>query len=167
MARRVFFSFHYTRDSHRVARIRNVNTFRGSNYTLSTFLDRAAWESLKRTGPTAIKNWIDSNMSNTSVVVLCYGLETYKRPWVKYELEKAHREGKGIIAVDMAGMKNLSSQTDNSGPNPLDYAFDSNGNKLSAYDKYKSYSWYNWWGTEVGRESIDEWIEAAAVLARR
>ena len=166
MARKVFFSFHYTRDSHRVSQIRNSNVL-VRNYQESTYLDRAAWEQIKRRGKQAIKDWIDSNMWGTSVVVVCYGAETYTRPWVMYELEKAHREGKGIIAIDMAGMKNLRRETDSSGANPLRYATDGNGTALIHYDKYKSYSWLNFWGNEYGRDLIDDWIELAAKLAGR
>jgi hypothetical protein len=166
MARKVFFSFHYTRDSHRVSQIRNSNVLI-RNYLESTYLDRAAWETIKRTGPRAIQNWIDNNMSGTSVVVLCFGAETYKRPWVKYELEKAHREGKGIVAIDMARMKNLRSETDSTGPNPLQYATDAAGTALIYYDKYKTYPWLDSIGNEYGRTLIDDWIEAAAKLANR
>jgi hypothetical protein len=166
MARKVFFSFHYTRDSHRVAQIRNSNVLT-QNYLESTFLDRAAWESIKRNGRQAIQNWIDTNMSGTSVVVLCFGLETYTRPWVKYELQKAHREGKGIVAIDMAGMKNLRQDKDGRGPNPLLHATDSAGTALYYYDMYKTYSWLDALGNEYGRYLIDDWIELAAKLAGR
>jgi hypothetical protein len=166
MSRKVFFSFHYTRDSHRIAQIRNSNVL-SQKYEESTFLDRAKWETIKRQGPQAIRNWINSNMLGTSVVVLCYGAETYARPWVKYEIEKAHLEGKGILAIDMAGMKNLSGTSDYSGPNPLDYFTDGAGTKLSAYSKYKTYRWLDFLGSEYGRYHIDDWIETAASLASR
>jgi hypothetical protein len=166
MARKVFFSFHYTRDSHRVSQIRNSNVL-VQNYLESTFLDRAAWEQIKRTGPRAIQNWIDNNMHGTSVVVLCFGAETYQRPWVKYELEKAHNEGKGIVAIDMGGMKNLRSEVDRSGLNPLRFAKDAGGTELIYYDRYKTYSWLGPLGNEQGRYLIDDWIELAAKLAGR
>lgn len=162
MARKVFFSFHYTRDSHRVSQIRNCNTV-SQHFDRTPFLDRAVWESIKRNGSQAVKTWIDNNMYGTSVVALCFGLETYKRPWVKYELEKAHNEGRGIVAIDMGGMKNLQSQSDVSGPNPLDYVFDSIGIQLFCNSKYKTYHWIN----NDGRNNIDKWIENAAIAVGR
>lgn len=166
MTRKVFFSFHYTRDSHRVSQIRNSNIL-VQNYQKSTYLDRAAWEQIKRAGSRAIQNWIDNNMLGTSVLVLCFGAETYLRPWVKYELEKAHREGKGILAINMSRMKNMRSETDISGLNPLGYATDGKGNTLINYDKYKTYRWLDFWDNEYGRYHINDWIELAAKLADR
>ncbi|WP_338874899.1 TIR domain-containing protein [Spirosoma sp. SC4-14] len=162
MARKVFFSFHYTRDSHRVAQIRNCNAV-SQHFERTPFLDRAQWESIKRQGVAAIQKWINDNMNGTSVVVLCFGLETYKRPWVIYELEKAHREGRGIVAIDMSGMNNMLNQYDGPGPNPLVYAKDALGNRLSSHAKYITYHW----GRDNGRLYIDNWIEKAAQLAGR
>lgn len=162
MARKVFFSFHYKRDSQRVAQIRNCNSV-SQHFESSPFLDRAQWESIKRNGKAAVKNWIDTNMYGTSVVVVCYGLETSTRPWVIYELEKAHREGRGIVAINMSRMLNLQREWDFSGQNPLQVAKDSLGNDLSSYSKYKTYHWLD----NNGRENIDEWVEEAARLAGR
>lgn len=162
MARKVFFSFHYTRDSHRVSQIRNCNVV-SQHFERTPFLDRAEWESIKRNGPQAIRNWIDKNMTGTGVVAVCYGLETYKRPWVKYELEKAHKDGRGIIAIDMSGMRNLQLQIDPPSINPLRYAYDTNAVALINNNKYLNYHWIN----NNGRINIDDWIEKAAQLAGR
>ncbi len=162
MARKVFFSFHYTRDSHRVSQIRNCNSI-SQHFERTPFLDKAQWESIERQGNFAIQKWIDSNMLGTSVIVLCFGLETYKRPWVIYELEKAHKEEKGIIAIDMSGMNNMHLQSDGPGPNPLHYAKDAIGKPLSSHSKYLSYHWQR----NDGRNYINSWIERAAQLAGR
>jgi hypothetical protein len=162
MARKVFFSFHYTRDSHRVSQIRNCNAI-SQHFERSPFLDKAQWETIKDQGPAAVQKWINDNMNGTSVVVLCFGLETYKRPWVIYELEKAHREGRGIIALDMSGMNNLQTQSDGTGINPLNCAKDSLGKPLSSHSKYISYHWLR----DNGRLNIDSWIEKAAQLTGR
>lgn len=162
MARKVFFSFHYTRDSHRVSQIRNCNAI-SQHFEKTPFLDKAQWESIKRQGTSAVQKWINDNMNGTSVVVLCYGLETYKRPWVIYELEKAHREKRGIIAIDMSGMNNMLTQSDNPGFNPLSFAKDEMGKSLSSHSKYTTYHWLR----ESGRLNIDTWIEKAAQLVGR
>lgn len=102
-------------------------------------------------------------MHGTSVVVLCFGYETHTRPWVIYELEKAHQEGRGIVAVDMSRMLNLNRAWDYAGYNPLHIAKDGAGKPLSSHGKYKTYHWID----NNGREFIDEWIEAAAQMAGR
>lgn len=162
MARKVFFSFYYKRDSHRVSQIRECNSIT-QHFTRTPFLTRSEWESIENTGPTAVKNWIDTNMDGTSVIILCFGLETYKRPWVKYELEKAHREKRGIIAINMSGMKTMDLQVDPTGTNPLSTAFDQNGTELIYYSNYKTYHWIN----GDGRNNIDNWVETAAKLVGR
>ncbi|WP_026898217.1 TIR domain-containing protein [Daejeonella oryzae] len=162
MARKVFFSFHYTRDSHRVSQIRECNSI-SQHFTKSPFIPRSEWEALERTGTTAVRNWIDKNMDGTSVVVLCFGLETHTRPWVKYELEKAHREKRGIIAIDLSGMSTMQHQIDSAGINPLRKAFDSSGTELFYYSNYKTYHWIN----NDGRNNINKWVENAAQLVGR
>ncbi len=56
MARRVFFSFHYDRDIRRVVQVRNSWVVRAGNET-QPFMDKAEWESIKRTGKQAIEKW--------------------------------------------------------------------------------------------------------------
>ena len=59
MARKVFFSFHYDRDVLRVSQVRNCNVVT-SGFTQDDFVDAADWETVKKGGDSAIKNWIDS-----------------------------------------------------------------------------------------------------------
>ncbi len=158
MARKVFFSFHYKNDSICVSQIRECNSIT-RNFNRSRFIDKAEWEAIKAKGTHEVKKWIDNNMIGTSVVIVCFGTETFKRPWVKYELEKAHTEGKGIIAIDMSGMRPMSGIT-GKGPNPLTIVHDENGKSLYSNNKYRSYHWEN----EDGRDNIDEWVELAALL---
>ncbi|WP_223654395.1 TIR domain-containing protein [Hymenobacter psoromatis] len=162
MARRVFFSFHYKRDSHRVAQIHECNTI-SDHFEKTPFLKGSEWESIERQGDKAIQNWIDNQMKGCGVVVVLVGLETANRRWVKYEVAKAHQEDRGIVCINMAGMKNLLSQTDSAGPSPLQTVVDSNGRSLASLGKYKTYSWLG----DLGRNNVDKWIEEAAVNAGR
>jgi hypothetical protein len=162
MARRVFFSFHYKRDSIRVSQIRECNTV-SDHFEETPFLTGSEWETIERQGDTAIQNWIDNQMKGCSVVVVLVGLETANRPWVKYEVAKAHRDGKGIVCINMAGMKNMQSQVDPAGPSPLTTVTDSNGRTLASLSKYKTYSWLG----DSGRSNVDKWISEAAVNAGR
>lgn len=162
MPRKVFFSFHYARDNWRVPQVRNSQLIT-NNFTSTPFLDKAEWESIKRSSPRAVRDWIEKQMSGTSVVVVCFGAETASRPWVKYELEKAHQENRGIVAIDMYGIKDRFGNIDYPGVNPLNNAHDAQGTPLVYYSKYRTYSWNG----NDGRNNIGQWIETAAQLVNR
>jgi hypothetical protein len=46
------------------------------------FFDASLWESVKRSGPAALKRLINDGLENTSVTCVLIGSETYVRPWV-------------------------------------------------------------------------------------
>jgi antiphage defense system Thoeris ThsB-like protein len=161
LARRVFFSFHYARDAWKVGQIRNCNIVM-NRYERDTFLDKAQWESIKRQGRSAIKNWIDSQIKGTSVTVVLIGTETYQREWVKYEIEKSHQDKRGLLGIQLTGMKGPDQSADlTDGPDPFNYCDlrDASGNRVS-YPVYR-------WLAQNGRENIGGWIETAARLAGR
>ena len=56
MARRVFFSFDFSRDAWRVGQVRNSAVI--TSYDKPPFLDAAKWEEVKSKGRAAIKDWI-------------------------------------------------------------------------------------------------------------
>ena len=163
MKRKVFFSFHYQRDCQRVSQIRNsqVIVSNSERFERTPFLDKADFEQVKRAK--GIQKWIVENMHYTSVVVVCFGLETAQRPWVKYELEKAHQEGRGIVAINTSGMKTMQGETDPSGVNPLRTAYDSTKVPLINHEKYLTFHWLN----DNGRVNLGVWIERAAKLVGR
>lgn len=146
MARKVFFSFHYDRDAWRVAQVRNSNVISG--YEKNPFYDKAGWESIKRQGDQAIKDWIERQLNGTSVTVVLIGKETSTRPWVKYEIKRSIELGKGLMGIDISKIKNKEGNTDATGENPLP-------------SDYKKYLWNN----ENGRENLGSWIEEAAKKA--
>lgn len=146
MARKVFFSFHYERDVWRVAQVRKSNVI--TNLDKSPFYDKAEWESIKRSGDQAIKNWIDRQLQGTSVTVVLIGAQTASRRWVKYEIQKSIELGKGLIGVHISGIKDQHGNTDNLGANPLP----------TGYPVYK-------WNASNGAANLGKWIEDAAVEA--
>jgi len=146
MARKVFFSFHYDRDAWRVAQVRNSNVISG--YEKNPFYDKAGWESIKRQGDQAIKDWIEKQLNGTSVTVVLIGKETSTRPWVKYEIKRSIELGKGLMGIDISKIKNKEGNTDTTRENPLPLG-------------YKKYLWNN----ENGRENLGRWIEEAAKKA--
>jgi len=65
--RQVFYSFHYGNDVMRVQQIRNIGHIEDNKPVSAN-----QWESLRRTGDDAIKNWIDENMSDMLILMGCY-----------------------------------------------------------------------------------------------
>ena len=148
MARKVFFSFHYDRDAWRVAQVRNCNVV--AQYDKNPFYDKAEWQTIKRQGDAAIRNWIEKQLSGTSVTVVLIGRETSTRPWVKHEIKRSIELGKGLIGIDISKINDRNGNTDDTGVNPLPAG-------------YRVYLW----NTESGRENLGRWIEEAAAKAGR
>jgi len=63
------------------------------------FFDASLWESVKRSGPAALKRLINEGLQNTSVTCVLIGSETYVRPWVRYELLKSFRRGNSLLGI--------------------------------------------------------------------
>lgn len=112
--RQVFYSFHYHNDSWRVSQIRNIGVIEGNSPATSN-----EWEEVKRKGNNAIQSWIDTNMNYRSCVIVLIGTETASRRWVNYEIEKAWKEGKGIVGIYIHGLKNSLGQQSVKGDNPF------------------------------------------------
>lgn len=98
MARRVFFSFHYD-DVTRVNIVRNSNKFTRQYEGVSRFHDASLWEEAKRQGDASIKRLIDGGLKNTSVTCVLIGQETWRRPWVRYEIIKSFSRGNGLFGI--------------------------------------------------------------------
>src|SRR5882672_558915 len=123
MARQVFFSFHYDGDILRVGQIRNSGVVLGAGDTACGFIDSADWESIRRRGDDAIRNWINGQLDGTSVTVVLIGAETANRPWVNYEIIESATRGNGLLGIFIHGVKDLNGRTDVKGNNPFDYIF--------------------------------------------
>ncbi|RNI24035.1 TIR domain-containing protein [Rufibacter latericius] len=163
MARRVFFSFHYTNDSWRVSQIRNSWVCKPEG-DAQPFLDKAEWEQIKRKGKQAIKDWIDEQMKGCGVTCVLIGEQTSQRPWVKYEIEKSHNEGRGLFGIYIDGMLDQSKARGLKGVNPFDnFYIERNGKEVLLSEIYPVYHWIN----DNGRENISKWIEKAAKAAGR
>lgn len=148
MGRKVFFSFHYARDAWRVGQVRNCNVI--SQLEKTPFYDKAEWESIKRQGDQAVRNWIDAQLKGTSVTVVLVGKETASRRWVKYEIAKSLELGKGLIGIDISKIKDRYGETDETGKNPLP----------AGYPLYL-------WNKNNGAENLAKWINKAAEDAGR
>ncbi len=123
----VFYSFHFDNDVMRVQQVRNIGTIEGNSPTTPN-----EWEKLKRTGESAVKNWIDNNMKYKRCVIVLIGSDTYGRPWIKYEIEKAWNDGKALLGVYIHNLKCPRNGICRKGKNPFDEFTFSDGRKLSS-----------------------------------
>src|SRR3972149_6412247 len=109
MARRVFFSFKYKQDVSRAMVVRNSWVTQGRE--AAGFIDSADFEELEEQGDDAIKNWIDKQLSGTSVTVVLVGEKTCSSKWVKYEIDKSIEIGNGLLGIDVSKIKDLHGNT--------------------------------------------------------
>lgn len=123
----VFYSFHFDNDVMRVQQIQNIGALDGNSPASPN-----EWERLKRTGNTAVKNWIDNNMRYKRCLLVLIGSQTANRPWVKYEIEKAWNDGKGVLGIYIHNLRCPRTGTCLKGANPFDQFTLSGGSRLSS-----------------------------------
>lgn len=153
MARKVFYSFHYKRDSQRAAQVRNSHVIANSDQY--GVIDSVEWEKIEREGEEAIKRWINEQLKYTSVTAILIGAETANREWVQYEIERSWERGNGLVGVRIHNVKDLDGKTDSAGRNPLDEIYLKDGTPLSKL--CKTYDWCN----DKGIENLGSWAEEA------
>ena len=154
MVRRVFFSFHYERDSWRVSQVRNSWVTKPDRDSAG-YIDAVKWEEVKRGGPEAIKKWIEGELHGTSVTVVLIGPETSKREWVRYEIQKSIEKGNGFIGIRIHNLKDQTGETDQDGY--LDFGLVDGEHTFS--DLFPVYDWVD----DDGYENLGDWVEAAAL----
>lgn len=156
--RQVFFSFHFNNDVMRVQQVRNIGVIEGNKP-----ITAQEWETAQKTNG-GVEKWIDDNMKYKSAVVVLIGKDTASRPWVKYEIEKAWKDGKGLLGIYIHNLKCPRNGTSSQGMNPFDQFTFEDGSKLSSVafchnpspgDAYNDIA-----------KNIDSWIEAA-IKARK
>jgi hypothetical protein len=111
--RQVFYSFHFDNDVMRVQQIRNMGVVDGDEPVSPN-----EWEQLRRRDG-GIERWIDDNMKYRSCVIVLIGEDTHKRPWVKYEIEKAWRDKKGLFGIYIHNLKDPRTGTCRLGSDPF------------------------------------------------
>lgn len=156
MARKVFTSFHYVPDNWRANQIRNMGKLEGNSIATTN-----KWEEVTKGGNKAIQEWIDDNIYGKSCVVIFVGENTAGRKWIKYEIEKAWNDGKGVFGIYVHNLKDNNGNQSNKGDNPFD-DFTVGGKKLSSivkcYNPPFSTSTYVY---DHIKENLEEWIEKA------
>lgn len=156
----VFYSFHFDNDVFRVQQIRNIGALDGNTPTSPN-----EWERLKRSGDTAVKNWIDNSMRYKRCVAVLVGTDTAKRRWVRYEIEKAWKAGKAIIGIHIHNLRCPRKGTCSKGENPFNSFTFNDGRKLSSlvncYDPNPAQAY-----TDI-KNNIEDWINQAIASRRQ
>ncbi len=156
MARKVFFSFHFEADHWRAYQVRNTGKVEGNNPA-----EDSDWERIKRGGEGAIRQWIDYHMWGRACAVVLIGKDTADRKWINYEIEKAWKDGKGVLGIYFHALKDRNGYQTQKGKNPFsDLTID--GTRLDQVVKtyepptLESHTAYGWIA-----EHLDSWVEDA------
>lgn len=161
MARRVFFSFHYNPDNWRASQVRNAGVVEGNAPVADN-----DWETITRGGDAAIKRWIGGQLDGKSCEVVLIGSATAGRKWIKYEIEKAWNDRKGVLGVYIHNLKDRSGNQSTKGRNPFDdFTMNRDGQKLSSI--VKAYDPPYTTSTDVYdhiKTNLANWVEAAVSI---
>lgn len=165
MARRVFFSFHYSRDVWRVNQIRN--SWVTQQNRSAGFIDAADFEAVQRRGTSAVRAWIDRQLNGTTVTAVLIGQKTASRDYVHYEIERSIDQNNGFVPIYIHSLSNEKGETNwFAGDNPLEqYKDEENSNffwSSTFADRYPAYDWVD----DDGYENLRDWVEDAYRIAR-
>lgn len=152
--RQIFYSFHYDNDVFRVQQIRNIGSLE-ENKPVSP----NDWEQVKKGGDTSIKKWIDDNLQYKSCLVVLIGSETSNRKWVKYEIEKAWKDGMGVLGIYIHNVNCMKNGTCSQGANPFDFVNSQYGTKLSSLVNVYNPNSFNTYNDIAN--NLENWIEKA------
>jgi len=164
MAKRVFYSFHYTQDAWRAAQVRSMGIVES---------DRPAtdneWESVKKGGDQAISKWIDGQLFGKSCAIVLIGEYTAGRKWINYEIKEAWNAGKGLVGVYINKLKDASGKQSRAGSNPFaSFTFGSARQQLSSV--VKTYDPPYLGSTDVYsyiNRNLEDWIDEAIEIRKR
>lgn len=151
--RQIFYSFHFKNDVMRVQQIRNIGALE-DNKPVSV----NDWEEVRKKGDAGIEKWIDDNMSYRSCVVVLVGEGTASRPWVKYEIKKAWKDGKGLVGMHVHNLNCPNNGKGKKGVNPFDQ-FTVGDKKLSSLVNSYDPSASDAYGDI--KKNLETWIEKA------
>lgn len=149
MTRRAFYSFHYTPDNWRVSQVRNMGVIEGNQPVSDN-----DWETVKKGGDKGIQKWIDDQIHGKSVAIVLIGSNTAGRKWIKYEIQKAWADGKGVLGVHIHNLKDSNEKQASKGENP----FGNLSTIVKAYDPPYTSSTYVY---NHIKENLGDWIETA------
>jgi len=155
MKRQVFYSFHYKNDVRRVSQVRNIGALEDNKHVSDN-----EWEEVKRKGDDNIKKWINDNMNYRSCVIVMVGEETANRKWVKYEIEKAWNDGKGVLGIYIHNLKDPVTGKCSQGKNPFS-SFTIKKDNKSLADIVKCYNPNPNDAYNYIKDNLEKWVEEA------
>jgi hypothetical protein len=97
--RNVFVS-HYVKDEENIKNLKELLSSKG--YTIKN----SSIDSTKRNdakNPDYVKNLLRDRISWAGKFICLIGPHTHERPWVNWEIEQAHKQGKEIVGVYLNG----------------------------------------------------------------
>lgn len=157
MSRRVFFSFHYSRDIWRANVVRNSWLLHPDRESAG-FWDASLWEETKRVGRAAVTRLIDAALRNTSVTVVLIGAETVQRDYVQYEIQESYYRNNGLLGVYVNRIPaGRSRAVDPKGRNPFMGLYDEGAGAFLS-EMFPTYDWYG----DGGYHNLGDWVEEAA-----
>jgi hypothetical protein len=162
MARHVFYSFHYDNDFWRTWQVRQMGAIEGQRVAHAN-----EWETIRRS-PEGVRRWIDAEMRGKTCVVVLIGSETASRPWVDYEIRKGWTDGKGVLGINIHGLKCDNSLTCAMGANPFAKIEMQNGRRLSEHVPVLNPAGWDSkqvYGTIAA--NIEGWIDQAIAIRRQ
>lgn len=161
MARKCFYSFHYTPDCWRVSKVRNIGAIEDSKPANDN-----DWETITKGGEAKIKEWIENQIKGRTCTVILAGSNTANRKWINYEIIKSWDKGLGVLVIYIHNLTDRMGLQCTKGSNPLDYiTHGPTKTKLSsiakAYDPPKTVSSdvYNYISA-----NLERWIEEAITI---
>jgi hypothetical protein len=160
MARRAFYSFHFTPDSSRAGQVRNMGVVEGDAPVSDN-----DWEKVTRGGDEAIKRWIDDQMCYKSVTIVLIGANTAGRKWIKHEIIETWNKGKAVLGVYIHGLKDFSGNTTTKGANPFDDITLGDQKLSSIVNAYDAWGFDSKEIYAAIKRGLPDWIEAA--IAKR
>ncbi|MDE0444237.1 MAG: TIR domain-containing protein [Gammaproteobacteria bacterium] len=132
--RRIFLSYDYRRDAHRAVAVRAAWIAQGGVVHLET---------AKANSKSDIARWIDREIADASVTVVLVGSHTRHSKWVEYEIRQSELTGKGLIGVDVSGIRDqFGDRSTCDGELPIGYPF------------------YNWIA-DNGERNLTQWVDQA------
>ena len=126
MPRRVFFSFHYTHDNWRAAKVRNIGVIEGNRPATDN-----DWEAVKRGGDNSIRTWISQQMHERSCTIVLVGTRTAGRRWINHEIIESWNRVMGVAGIHIHGLLGPKGENSAMGRNPFD-DISYNGRPLSS-----------------------------------
>ena len=158
MARRCFYSFQYTPDNWRAAKVRNIGVIEGNQPATDN-----GWETITKGGDKKIKEWITSQMKGRTCEIVLIGANTSGRKWITYEIAEAWNKDMGVVGIHIHNLINSAGKQSAKGSNPLYHVtHKKSGKRLSAiaqsYDppRLTTSGVYDYIS-----EHIENWVEEA------